>query len=126
MVATRATTSSRDLKQVVYKAGSDCVVTKGTLQDRYTATTINFVRGQGTSLKVQIDHVVALGAAWRTGAKQWTSDRRLFYANDTMVLLAVDGPANGQKSDGDAADWLPPNAAYDCRYVAKQIAIKTK
>jgi hypothetical protein len=43
-----------------------------------------------------------------------------------MVLLAVDGPANGAKSDGDAADWLPPRQAYTCRYIARQIAIKTK
>jgi hypothetical protein len=43
-----------------------------------------------------------------------------------MVLLAVDGPSNGAKSDGDAADWLPPRVAYDCRYIARQIAIKTK
>ncbi len=42
------------------------------------------------------------------------------------MLLAVDGPANNEKSDGDAADWLPPNTAYDCKYVAKQIAVKTK
>jgi hypothetical protein len=115
----------RDLRQVVFKAGSDCVVAKGTLQDPYTGKTIDFVQGKKTSSKVQIDHVVALAAAWRTGAKQWTADERLFYANDGLVLLAVDGPANQVKSDGDAADWLPPNPAYDCRYVAKQVAIKT-
>jgi hypothetical protein len=102
------------------------VVAKGTLRDPYTGTTINFVRGVGSSSKVQIDHVVALAAAWRTGAKKWKGELRLFYANDPLVLLAVDGPANEGKGDGDAADWLPPNAAYDCRYVAKQIAIKTK
>lgn len=123
---TRNDTLARDLRQIVFKAGSDCIVAKGTLQDRYTGTSINFVRGPGTSSAVQIDHVVALAAAWRTGAKQWTADQRLFYANDALVLLAVDGPANGAKSDGDAADWLPPATAFHCRYVARQIAIKTK
>ena len=123
---TRNDILARDLKQVVFTAGSDCIVAKGTLHDPYTATTINFVRGVGTSSTVQIDHVVALAAAWRTGAKHLTADKRLFYANDTLVLLAVDGPTNGAKSDGDAADWLPPNTGYRCRYVAKQIAIKTK
>jgi hypothetical protein len=78
------------------------------------------------SAKVQIDHVVALAAAWRTGAKQWTADRRLFYANDGLVLLAVDGPANSAKSYKDAANWLPPNVSFRCRYVARQIANKTK
>jgi hypothetical protein len=42
------------------------------------------------------------------------------------VLLAVDGPTNGAKSDDDASDWLPPRRAYDCIYAKKQIAIKTK
>lgn len=67
-----------------------------------------------------------MAAAWRTGAKQWAAERRLFYANDGLVLLAVDGPTNGAKGDKDAANWLPPNTSYHCRYVARQIAIKTK
>jgi hypothetical protein len=123
---TRNDILARDLKQVVLKAGSDCVVKSGTLHDPYTATTIHFVQGAGTSLKVQIDHVVALAAAWRTGSAQWTPIRRLTYANDRFVLLAVDGPTNGSKGDRDAAKWLPPNVSYHCRYVSKQIAIKTK
>jgi uncharacterized protein DUF1524 len=122
---TRNDILDRDLKQVVFKAGDDCVVQKGTLRDPYTATTIKFVRGR-TSSKVQIDHVVALAAAWRTGAGQWTPDVRVVYANDRLVLLAVDGPTNGSKGDRDAAKWLPPSVPYHCRYVARQIAIKTK
>ena len=45
---------------------------------------------------------------------------------DALALLAVDGPANNAKGDRDASEWLPPNTAYQCKYVAKQIAIKTK
>jgi len=117
----------RDLKQVVFNGSSDCKVAEGTLRDPYTATTINFVQGPKTSSAVQIDHLVALAAAWRTGAKQWKPELRLFYANDSLVLLAVDGPANNQKSDKDAAAWVVPNnPAYQCKYVAKQIAVKTK
>jgi hypothetical protein len=52
--------------------------------------------------------------------------RRLFYANDPLVLLTVNGPAINDKSDDDTVDWQTPNTAYDCKYVAKQIAIKTK
>ena len=29
-----------------------------------------------------------------------------------------------QKGDGDAATWLPPNKAYRCAYVARQVAVK--
>jgi hypothetical protein len=70
--------------------------------------------------------VVALADAWRTGASTWTAARRLRYANDSLVLLAVDGPQNAAKGDDDASDWLPPNPAYDCRYVKQQIEIKSR
>ncbi len=75
---------------------------------------------------MQIDHVVALADAWETGASRWTATRRLDYANDPTVLLAVDGPENESKGDDDASEWLPPNPSYDCAYVKQQIAIKTK
>jgi hypothetical protein len=116
----------RDLKHPALKDGSACVVVSGTLRDPYTGKTITFQRGVETSAAVQIDHVVALGDAWRTGAATWTADRRLRYANDRIVLLAVDGPTNGAKSDADAAGWLPPRTAYQCRYVVRQLSIKTK
>jgi hypothetical protein len=113
----------RDLKPFTLKPGSKCVVVSGDLNDPYTGKIIHFVRG-AASTAVQIDHVVALAAAWRTGAADWRPHRRLYYANDPAVLLAVDGPANEQKSDNDASGWVAPQ--YTCRYVAQQIAIKRK
>jgi hypothetical protein len=74
------------------------------LHDPYTGQTIRFRGGVGTLLAVQIDHVVALADAWRTGASRWTANKRLRYANDLVVLLAVDGPTNGAKSDDDASE----------------------
>ncbi len=102
-----------------------CQVVTGLLHDPYTGKDIQFQRGS-TSDAVQIDHVVALGDTWQTGAQQLTSQLRKQLANDPLELLAVDGPANQQKSDGDAATWLPPNKAFRCQYVARQIAIKKK
>jgi hypothetical protein len=123
---TRNDILARDLKQAVLKTGSKCKVATGTLADPYTGTTIKFVQADAPSA-VQIDHVVALAAAWRTGANQWRPELRLFYANDSLVLLAVDGPANTTKSDKDAAAWLVPgNPGYRCKFVAKQVAIKAK
>lgn len=123
---TRDDVLKRDLRSIAFKTGSTCVVQTGTLHDPYVGTVIHFVRGVGTSTTVQIDHVVALGDAWQTGAATWTAARRLDYANDPSVLLAVDGPANEAKGDADAAHWLPARKSFDCRYVARQIAIKTK
>jgi hypothetical protein len=103
-----------------------CVVLTGTLHDPYNGATIHFTRGVGTSSLVQIDHVVALGDAWQTGAQSWTPAKREALANDPMNLLAVDGRDNQQKGDGDAATWLPPNKSYRCAYAARQTAVKTK
>ena len=96
------------------------------LQDPYTGTRIDFVRGQDTSAAVQIDHVVALSDAWQKGAQQLTEDERRNLANDPYNLLAVDGPSNQRKSDGDAATWLPANTGFRCEYVARQIGVKQK
>ncbi len=116
----------RDLKPVVVDPQNNCTVKSGTLDDPYTAKTINFARGAGTSSKVQIDHVVAVSDAWQKGAQQLTAAKRHDFYNDPLNLLAVDGPTNQKKGDGDAATWLPPNKEYRCRYVARQIAVKLK
>ena len=39
-------------------------------------------------------------------------------------LLAVNGPTNEAKGDGDAATWLPPNKRFRCTYIEKQVAVK--
>ncbi|MFZ2176655.1 MAG: DUF1524 domain-containing protein [Rhodococcus sp. (in: high G+C Gram-positive bacteria)] len=115
----------RDLVDIVFKPGSrDCAVQTGTLHDPYTGKTIAFVRGSETSTAVQIDHVVALSDAWQKGAQQLDTEARRNFANDPRNLKAVDGPANQQKSDGDAATWLPPNKSYRCTYVADQVEVK--
>lgn len=114
----------RDMTQV--EVNDNCQVMKGRLDDPYTGGIISFLRGPTTSDDVQIDHVVALSNAWQTGAQQLTFFRREALANDPLELLAVDGAANQQKSDGDAATWLPSNKAFRCQYVARQIAVKKK
>jgi hypothetical protein len=121
---TRQEILRRDLTDVVSSDG--CTVTSGTLADPYTGTVIDFVRGVATSSDVQIDHVVALAAGHRTGASELSQAERVAFANDPLNLLAVDGPTNQEKSDKDAAEWLPPHEAYRCDYVARQIAVKQR
>ncbi len=115
----------RDLTDVQTKPDTrDCVILTGVLLDPYTATTIEFTRGQDTSSEVQIDHVVALSDAWQKGAQQLDTATRTLFANDPLNLLAVQGRANQQKGDGDAATWLPSNKQFRCQYVARQVAVK--
>ena len=121
---TRNIILARDLENET--VNERCQVTGGVLNDPYTGETIHFQRGADTSDDVQIDHVVALSDAWQKGAQQLTFEERVALANDPLELLAVSGPANQQKSDGDAATWLPSQKTFRCQYVARQIAVKKK
>jgi len=117
----------RDLTSKTFKFGTqNCVVLTGVLSDPYSGEKISFVRGVGSSMDVQIDHVVALSNAWQTGAFKLDYDKRIALANDPMNLLAVKGRLNSQKGDGDAATWLPPRKDIRCAYVAQQIVVKAK
>lgn len=123
---TRNDMLKRDLTDIKVSSYDPCIVLSGVLKDPYTGKTITFVRGQQTSLAVQIDHVVALSDAWQKGSQGWDYDQRVAFANDPGNLLAVDGPTNMSKGDSDAATWLPPNKSFRCQYVARQIAVKVR
>jgi hypothetical protein len=114
----------RDLTEVVFKVGTrDCKVLSGVLLDPFSNKVLTF-----TSIKsaVDIDHVVALSNAWQTGAAYFDRNIRSQIANDQLNLLAVDAKLNRQKGDGDAATWLPPNKAFRCEYVSRQVSVKAK
>lgn len=119
---TRDDVLARDLTDVV--RNGQCKVLSGVLRDPYSGKTIDFVRGERTSALVQIDHVVPLSNAWQTGARQLTQQQREALANDPLELLAVDGPTNESKGDGDAATWLPANRSFRCAYAARQVSVK--
>ena len=124
---TRNDILKRDLTAEVFKVKThECVILSGTLIDPYSGETINFVRGNISSMEVQIDHVVALSNAWQSGAFKLSIKDRTAFANDPLNLLAVKGRLNSQKGDGDAATWLPPLKSYRCDYVSRQIAVKMK
>ncbi len=68
--------------------------------------------------------MVALSDAWQKGAQQLTFDERVAFGDYPLNLQSTDGPTNQQKGAGDAATWLPPNNAYRCEYVARQVSVK--
>ena len=104
---TRNDILNRDLTHRTWRTGThDCVVLSGQLNEPYTGRLVFFSKAQATA--VQIDHVVAISDAWQKGAANWPAAERLAFANDPLELLAVDGPTNEAKGDGDAATWLPP------------------
>lgn len=122
---TRNDVLREQLTGVELKPGTNgCVVLSGILNDPYTGTTVEFLRGPGSSEQVQIDHLVALSDAWQTGAQQLDEATRQNFANDPMNLQATLGSINHEKGDSDAASWLPPNKAYRCTYVSRIVDVK--
>jgi hypothetical protein len=122
---TRNDILDRDLVDKTYVSISRCpnAVATGTLHDPYTSETINLVRGNQTGAAVQIDHLVPLAYAWDQGARTWTDEMRTRFANDPANLLAVDGPVNEDKGDGEPAVWMPPNRAFWCQYAVQFVAV---
>jgi hypothetical protein len=75
---------------------------------------------------VDIDHIVPLAEAWRSGASSWTTSRREQFANDRTraQLIAVTASSNRSKGDQDPAEWKPPNTSVHCIYVREWIWVK--
>ena len=103
-----------------------CNVVAGEFDEPYTGEHMVFTDKTQIAKSLQIDHVVALSDAWQKGAQYLDASVRYEIATDPLNLLAVDGPANEKKSDGDAATWLPANKKFRCQYVARQVSVKYK
>jgi hypothetical protein len=75
---------------------------------------------------VDIDHMVPLANAWRSGAATWTAERRGRFANDLTrpQLIAVSRSSNRAKGDQDPSQWKPLNRTYWCRYAQDWITVK--
>ena len=102
------------------EAGSGCKVTSGSWYDPYTDQTFS------NPQDLDIDHVVPLANAWRSGASSWNDEQRERYANDPDVLLSVEDNANQEKGDKGPEAWKPPNKGEWCDYADRWISIKTK
>ena len=113
----------RELGETAVLDGCDVVARE--FDEPYTGEHV-VLNNKSDVAKIQIDHVVALSDAWQKGAQYKDYETRNKIATDPLNLLAVDGPANEQKSDGDAATWLPKNKRFRCQYVARQVSVKYK
>lgn len=102
---------------------SNCRIERGLWRDLYTGE--NF-RDPGD---LDVDHFVPLAEAHRSGGYDWSRERPAAFANDlenTRTLIAVSASANRSKGDQGPEDWLPPEQAYRCRYVADWVAVKAR
>jgi hypothetical protein len=107
---TRETVLKRDGTNVV--VGSDCYPDSGSWFSPYDGVTA-FIASD-----IDIDHVVPLAEAWRSGASSWSTSTRQAFANDLNYpqLIAVTDDVNVAKGDKDPASWMPPRTSYYCTY----------
>lgn len=115
---TREVVLKRDGQGV--RTGEDCYPTSGTWISPYDGATWS------DPADVDIDHVVPLAEAWRTGASSWTRDQREAFANDldSSQLIAVTDNVNQAKGDKGPEDWKPPVEDYWCTYAIEWIDVK--
>jgi hypothetical protein len=101
--------------------GDDCAITAGTWTSAYDGRAISDPQD------LDIDHMVPLANAWRTGAADWSEKRREEFANDldSPELLAVTSTTNRSKGDQDPSQWRPPRRQYWCAYAQRWIAVKS-
>ena len=101
------------------KVGARCYLTGGKWRSPYDGKVFTNPTG------LDIDHMVPLAEAWRSGAWAWTAAQRMDFANDlddSRSLLAVTASLNRSKGDRDVAAWLPIKA--QCNYISNWIAVK--
>ncbi|MGC5310000.1 GmrSD restriction endonuclease domain-containing protein [Micromonospora zamorensis] len=99
---------------------SSCAATSGRWYSPYDGATWT------AASDVDIDHVVPLAEAWRSGANSWTTSRRQSFANDLTrpQLIAVTDNVNQSKGDQDPSTWQPSLSSYRCTYSKMWITVK--
>lgn len=113
----RDTVLERDGKDIEH---SGCNVVGGRWESVYDGRTFT------DPSSVDIDHMVPLANAWRTGAAEWSDEQREAFANDLdrPQLIAVSASSNRSKGDQDPSQWKPPRREYWCTYAQSWIAVK--
>jgi len=103
------------------KIGKNCKITGGKWISSYDGKSFK------NSGKLDIDHLVPLAEAWRSGAWSWTDQQRLEFANDLdseWSLNAVTASVNRTKGDKDISSWLPTENS--CNYLKGWVITKSK
>jgi hypothetical protein len=123
----RDTGSNCDVRDTVLERDGDkvklsgCNVVAGTWNSFYDEQVID------SPTKVDIDHMVPLANAWRSGAAKWDNEKRGDFANDLdrPQLFAVSASSNRSKGDQDPSTWKPPARDSWCTYAVDWVTVKS-
>lgn len=117
----RMETLIRDSRvSVTFKTNRNCKVLAGEWLCPYTGVTYY------KASDIDIDHMVPLANAHRSGAENWTREQKKTFANDPENLFSVDDSTNQSKSDQGPEEWKPPLKSYWAEYARHWIYIKEK
>ena len=108
---------------VSYKTENRCRVESGIWKDPYTNLTVH------DPGDLDVDHLVPLANAHRSGAWAWSREQKKAYANDLSNpehLLAVTASANRSKGRKGPEEWRPDNEGYWCEYARDWAGIKIR
>lgn len=109
------------LSEVAYEAGNECRVENGDWFGVYTGQSFT------DPGDLDVDHMVPLDNAHRSGGWAWTKERKAKYANDLSYanhLIAVQASANRQKGSKGPEKWKPKRIEYWCQYATDWVTIK--
>ena len=107
--------------EVTFKTAKECRVASGTWDGPFTG------RQFTNPSHLDIDHLVPLANAHRSGAWEWDSAKKMRFANYLKYeghLIAVHNSANRSKGSRGPEDWKPPDQSYWCEYATHWINIK--
>lgn len=118
--------------------GKSCRVRSITITDAYTG-----IPYTGSARKVDVEEVVPMAEAHRSGGWKWTADEKQAFHNDPLNHVLVHESVNSSKSDRDPGGqrfgkkngvqviiqgkpWLPPDREAKCRFGVTWLTVKAK
>lgn len=105
---------------VTFKKTKGCVVMHGRWYDPYSGKTF------ALASKLDVDHIVPLLEAHRSGGSNWSKHDKRDFANDPENLLVVSASENRQKGARDPSEWMPDDLDYHCDYLKLWLKVKSK
>ncbi|MCB2181320.1 MAG: HNH endonuclease [Desulfobulbaceae bacterium] len=103
-----------------FKRNKHCNVTWGKWKCPYTGK--EFTKASD----IDIDHIVPLSHAHKTGGAGWSREKKREFANDPLNLLSVEDNINQGKGDKAPDEWRPPQKNYWHEYALRWRKVKKK